>query len=209
MRGPLKRHPRARARRFVHLAEHQRHLGTLGRRIAVGVLGDDARFQELVVQVVPLARALADAREHADAAVALGDVVDQFLDQHRLAHPRAAEQADLAAARIGGEQIDDLDARHQNGALGRLIDKRRRGRVDGAGLGVANGPALVDRLADHVHDAAERLGADRHADLRAGIEHLLPAHRAVGRVHGDRAHDIFAQMLRHFEHEPPILDACF
>ena len=54
-------------------------------------------FEELVVEVVALAGALADAGEHRDAAVALGDVVDQLLDEHGLADAGAAEQADLAA----------------------------------------------------------------------------------------------------------------
>ena len=53
--------------------------------------------EELVIEVVALAGALADAGEHRDAAVALGDVVDQLLDQHGLADAGAAEQADLAA----------------------------------------------------------------------------------------------------------------
>ena len=38
----------------------------------------------------------------------------------------------------------------------------------GARQVAADRAALVDRLADDVHDAAERLGADGHADLRAG-----------------------------------------
>src|SRR3546814_6941782 len=56
-----------------------------------------------------LAGALTHPGEHRNAAVTLGDVVDQFLDQHGLAHAGTAEQADLAAARIGGEQVDHLD----------------------------------------------------------------------------------------------------
>src|ERR1700756_3924631 len=47
--------------------------------------------------------------EHGIAAVRLGDVVDQLLDQHGLADAGAAEQADLAALRIRGKKIDDLD----------------------------------------------------------------------------------------------------
>ena len=60
---------------------------------------------------------------------------------------------------------------------------------------------FVDRLADHVHDAAERSGADRNHDRRAGVGDFLAAHQAFGGVHGDGAHRVFAQMLRHFEHQ--------
>jgi hypothetical protein len=76
------------ARRLVHLAEDERDLGAFRRRVAVGVLGDDARVEELVIEVVALAGALADAGEHRGAAMALGDVVDQLLDEHGLADAR-------------------------------------------------------------------------------------------------------------------------
>ncbi len=65
----------------------------------------------------------------------------------------------------------------------------------------ADRAALVDRLADHVHDPAERLRADRHADLRAGRVDRLAAGQAVGRVHRDRADDVLAEMLGDLEHQ--------
>jgi hypothetical protein len=79
--------------------------------------------EELVIEVVALAGALADAGEHRHAAVALGDVVDQLLDQHGLADAGAAEQADLAALGVGREQVDDLDAGDEDRGLGRLVDE--------------------------------------------------------------------------------------
>ena len=75
----------ARARRLVHLAVDERDLV------------DHVRLGHLEQEVVALARALADAGEDRDAAVLLRDVVDQLLDQHRLADAGAAEEADLAA----------------------------------------------------------------------------------------------------------------
>src|SRR5207253_3076961 len=108
------------ARRLVHLAEHERDLGALGCRVAILVLGDDAGFEELVVEVVTFAGALTDAGEYADSAVALGDIVDQLLNEHGLADAGAAEQTDLAAAGIRREQVDDLDPGDQDRGLGRL-----------------------------------------------------------------------------------------
>ena len=55
----------------------------------------------------------------------LGDVVDQFHDDDRLADARAAERADLAALREGADEVDDLDARFEHGRLGVLVDQRR------------------------------------------------------------------------------------
>src|SRR3546814_7408651 len=58
------------------------------------------------------------------------------------------------------------------------------------------------RLAKDVEEAAERLRADGHRYLRAGVGDGLAAGRAVGRVHGDRADGVLAEVLRDFEDEP-------
>jgi hypothetical protein len=73
--------------------------------------------------------------------------------------------------------------------------------MDRQGVLGADRAALVDRLADDVDDAAQRLRADRHRRSGAGVDGLLAADQTVGRVHGDGAHGAFAQMLRHFEHQ--------
>ena len=68
-----------------------------------------------------------------------------------------------------------------------------------------NRAGFVDRLADHIHDAAQSGGANRHPDRAAGVDHFLAAHQAFGGVHGDGAHRVLAQMLRHFEHQAELL----
>ncbi len=59
------------------------------------------------------------------------------------------------------------------------------------------GRLAVDGIADDVPDAAERLVADRHRDGHAGVDDVDAAHEAVGRVHGDRAHAVVAEVLLH------------
>ena len=117
----------ARARRLVHLAIDQRHLGAFGGALAEL---DHAGIDHLVIEVVALARALADAGEHRHAAMRLGDVVDQLLDQHGLAHAGAAEQADLAALEVGREQVDHLDAGDEDLGRRRLVLEGRRVAMD-------------------------------------------------------------------------------
>ena len=163
------RHAGAGARRLVHLAVDQRHLRPLGGAVAQL---DDAGVDHLVVQVVALAGALTHAGEHRDAAMRLGDVVDQFLDQHGLAHAGAAEQADLAALQVGRQQVHHLDAGDQDFRRGGLILEARRLAVDRVAHGGGHRAALVDRVADHVQDAAQRARADGHGDRRAGVHHL-------------------------------------
>uniref|UniRef100_A0A182XR80 Prokaryotic-type class I peptide chain release factors domain-containing protein n=1 Tax=Anopheles quadriannulatus TaxID=34691 RepID=A0A182XR80_ANOQN len=183
------------ARRLVHLAVHQRDLGRLV------LQRDDTTLNHLVVQIVTLAGALADAGKHGVATVRLGDVVNQLHDEYGLADAGTTEQADLAALRVRGQQVHHLDARHQDllldahlDELGRLgVDRRRQVRVDRA--------ALIDRLADHVNDATERLRPDRDTDGRTGVQHALPTHQTLRTVHGDGAHRVLTQMLRNLQHQ--------
>ena len=115
-----------------------------------------------MIEVVALARALADAGEHRIAAVRLRDVVDQLHDQHGLADAGAAEQADLAALGVRREQVHDLDAGDENLRFGRLVGIERRLLMDRAPLRGLHRARFVHRIADHVDDAAEALVADRH-----------------------------------------------
>ena len=116
-------------------------------------------------EVIALTGALTDAHECRQAAVLLGEVVDQLLDDDRLADTGAAEQADLAALRIRREQVDDLDPGLEH--LG-----RRSERLEGRGVAMDR-PTLgvvrerftkVDRLAEDVEDPAQRRAADRHGN---------------------------------------------
>src|SRR3982751_3859280 len=107
-----------------------------------------------------------------------------------------------ASAWIGADMSLPMGPRSSIGSpLTFLI---RPGGFGGAGGGqfAADGPALVDRLADDVHDPAEGFGADGDADLRAGGVDRLAAGQAIGRVHGDGADHVLAEVLRDFEDQP-------
>ena len=56
---------------------------------------------------------------------------------------------------------------------------------------------VVDGLAEHVEEAAQRGRADGHGDRRAGVDDLGAARQAVGGVHGHGAHLVVAQVLLH------------
>jgi hypothetical protein len=177
------------ARRLVHLAEHEHRLV------------DDARLGHLEPEVVALTRALAHADEGAQAAVLLGQVVDELLDDHRLADAGPAEEADLAALGVRREQVDDLDAGLEHlGRRGEVLDVGRVA-VDRPALLDLDRLPLVDDLAEQVEDAPERDVADGHGDRAAGVDDLGAARQAVGGVHGHRAHTIIAEVLLHLAHE--------
>src|SRR5205085_11681388 len=97
--------------------------------------------------------------------------------------------------------IHPLEAGEENLRLGRLFGEERRRLMDRPPLIVRYGARLVDRIADHVDDAAQRAVADRHRNGSAGVRHLLTAHQPFARIHGDGAHGRFAEMLGDFEHQ--------
>ncbi len=186
------------ARGLVHLAVDQRALGAFDRAL-VRVLVH-AGLDHLVIEIVALARALADAGKHRITAMRLGHVVDELHDQHGLADAGTAEQPDLAALGVRREQVHHLDAGNQNRRFGRLIGVGRRVLMDGA-LGVAFDRAgLIDRIANHVDDAPEEAGTDRHRNRRAGVADFLAADQTFAGVHRHGAHGVLAELLGDFEH---------
>ena len=126
------------ARGLVHLAIDQGAFGAFGRAVMFLRVLVDAAFDHFMIKIVAFAGALADAGEHRIAAVGLGDIVDQFHDQHGLADARAAEQADLAALGVRREQVDDLDAGFENLRFRRLFGIGRSRLVNGAAGVVAD-----------------------------------------------------------------------
>ena len=97
------------------------------------VLSKTPGLFHLVDEVVALTGALADTGEHRDTAVVLRDALDHLLDEDGLADAGAAEQADLAALHVRGEQVDDLDA-----GLEQLRSWTRAGRTPAARGGSAS-----------------------------------------------------------------------
>jgi hypothetical protein len=106
-REASQRHTGTCARGLVHLAIHQRTFAL----IALLACLDDTRLNHLIVKVSAFARALANAREHREATMPLGDIVDQLHDEHGLADASAAEESNLATTLVRGKKIDDLQHR--------------------------------------------------------------------------------------------------
>jgi hypothetical protein len=183
------REPRApaRARRLVHLPEDES-----------GAV-EDARSPEFEQQLVPFARALADAGEDRNPRVALDGGADQLHDQHGLADPGAAEHRRLAALDERRQQIDDLDAGVKDfAAPGEAVERGRR-RVDRPARDAGGERrAAVDGFTRHVDEAAEHRVADRRRDRPAERACLgIPLEPGRG-PQRHRPHARGAQMLLHF-----------
>ena len=145
------------ARGLVHLSVHQGDLGGL-------VLeGDVTTLNHLVVQIVALPGPFADTSEHRETTVSLGNVVDK-LHKDSLADSSATKETNLASLTAGGKQVDDLD---KDFILDGHLVKVRSLSVDGLALVGGDGTPLVNRVTDHVDDAAKGLLADGDGDGEA------------------------------------------
>ena len=185
---------KTRAGRLGHLPVNQS-----GARLFRIARDDDAALGHFQPQVVAFAGALAHAGENRDAAVLHGDVVNQFHDENGLADARAAEQADFAALEIRLDQVDDLDAGFKHFESGGLIFQRRRRTMNRIVLVADDRTQLIDRLAQHVHHAAERGRPTGTCDAFAGVEGLHAANHSFGGLHRDGADAAFAEVLLHFD----------
>ena len=178
---------------LVHLAIHKGGLGP-------GLINlDHTSLNHLVVEVIALAGALADTGEHGVTSVVHGDVVDELHDEHSLADTGTAEEADLATLGIGSEEVDNLDARHKDLSLSRLLDELGGVGVDRHRLLGRDGAALVDGLADNVHDATKALGAGGNHDGQASVNALLSAGETLSGLHSNSADGILSEMLGDLE----------
>ena len=182
-------HAHTDSRGLVHLAEDKG-----------GVL-EDAHLFHLQVEVGALTGTLADAGEHGGTGEVAGDTGDHLLDEHRLAHTGAAEQADLAALDVRGQQIDDLDAGfHELGATLELVEGGGFA-VDTPLLTVAAEAGLVDAVTEGVEHVALDDVSDGNGDRLVGVDDLGTADEAVGRGHGDTTDDVVTQVLGDLEND--------
>ena len=143
-------------------------------------LGKNAGFLHFVIKVVALACTLADTCEYRDAAVLLGNVVDQLHDQDGFTNARTAEQTDLAALGIRSDQVDDLDSCLENLRGTFLLVIFRGLSVNFPALSTLDGLSVVDGLAEKVENTSEGLGTYGHRDALARINCLHAARHTVG-----------------------------
>jgi len=149
---------------FVHLAVHKGHF-----RFCLVFKVDNLGFDHFVIEVVTFTGTLTYAGKHGEAAMCLGDVVDEFHDEYGFAYACTAKRTNLTALCVRREQIDDLNAGDEDFAVGRLVDECRGFSMDRRFFLGFDRTTFVNRFADDVDDAAERFRADRNGNRRTGI----------------------------------------
>ena len=152
-----------------------------------------------MIEVVTFTSPLTHTGEHGVTAVLHRDVTDQFHHVYGLADTGATEQTDLTALGERADQIDYLDAGFQQLVAASLLGIARRRAVNAPALFFADGTGFVDRVAQHVHDPAQRGSAYRYGDGGAGVADVQTALEAFGRTHGNGTDDAVAQLLLDFQ----------
>src|SRR5690606_12138871 len=129
------------------------------------------------------------------------DACDHLLDDDGLADACTAEEADLATADEGAEQVDDLDACFEHFGAWVELGEGWGLTMDGHALGGVDGPTVINGLAGEVEDASEDGFTHGNGNGRAGVEDRHAAAKAVGGAQGDGADLSAAEMLLHFADE--------
>jgi len=77
--------------------------------------------------------------------------------------------------------------------------------MNGAAVSMLDRATFIDRLANHVQDAAQRAGTDRYRDRLGQVGHFAAPHQTLGRVHRDGAHGVLAKVLCHLKDQAVAL----
>jgi len=138
--------------------------------------------------------------------VALGDVVNQFHDEHSLADTSTAEQANLTSLGVWGKHINDLDASDEHFSFDLHVNKLWGIGVNWPHDLLANDWAtFVNGLTNDVHDTAEGAVTDWDLDRVTGVDDPLATDEAFGTVHGNSTDGVLTKMLCDFENESDVV----
>ena len=152
-----------------------------------------------MIEVVAFTGTLTHTGENRITRVLNRDVANQLHHVYSFAHAGATEQADLTAFSEGAEQVDHFNTGFENlGRCGQLVEggSMAMNRCQLLGFHRAR---FVNRAAQHIHNAAQGLGADGHHNRCAGAGHFQAAAQAVGGTQRNGAHHTVTQLLLHFE----------
>ena len=136
----------------------------------------------------------------------LGDVVDEFLNQHGLANTGTTEQTNLSATGVGGKQVDNLDTGLQDLGSGRLLNEGGRVGMDRTKLDTLDGTPLVNGLANDVHDTTQSALPDGNPNRSASVYNLLATDETLGTVHSNGSDRVLAKVSRDLEDETATME---
>ena len=133
--------------------------------------------------------------------MSLSDVVHQLHDKHGLTYTGTTEQSNLSTFHIRLQQVDDFNTCRKDLLVSRKVIKLWRLAVNRVTAFHVEWLHAIDRLSDNVHHTSANLVAWRHLYRCACRYYLHAALQTVGRVHGNTAYGILADVLLHLDNE--------
>ena len=125
----------------------------------------------------------------------LGYVVDEFLDEHGLAHACAAEETDFSALEIRFQQVYDLYAGEKHFLGGLEVFEFRGFAVDREAAARLELSKSVNGISGNIEDTAPDAGSHRHFDRVTGTYRFHASAKSVSGIHSHAAYGIFSNML--------------
>jgi hypothetical protein len=136
----------------------------------------------------------------------LGNVVDEFLNQHSLADTSTTKQTNLSTTGVGGEQVNDLNTGLQDFGSGRLLNEGGRVGVNRGELDAHDGTPLVNGLTNDVHDTTQSTLSDRDLDRSTSVDNLLSTNETLGTVHSNRSDRVLTKVGGDLEDETTTVE---
>lgn len=134
----------------------------------------------------------------------LGDVVDEFHDEHGLSDSCSSEQSDFSSLGVGGHQVDDLDTGDQNFVTLSLFNESWGFSVDWElDLGV-DWSSLVNGLSNNVHNSSQTFWSDWNHDWVSGILDGLSSNQTISSVHGNGSDSGISQVMGDLQDQSSI-----
>ena len=129
----------------------------------------------------------------------LCDIIDKFLDKHRLADSRSTKQSDFSSLEIRLQEVYNLDSREEHLLRSCKVFELWRFTMNRKGTILIQLGDSVNGFAHDIHDASPDLRAHGHRYGRIRAGHLESAAESVGTVHRNSADSVLADMLLHLK----------
>ena len=133
--------------------------------------------------------------------MSLCDVVDEFLNQHRLADTGTSEQTNFSTTCIRCKKVDNLYTSLQDLGGGRLVNEWRGVSVDGRKFNTLDGATFVNGFANDIHDPSEGCRADGNHDRSTSVNNFCTSDKTFCTIHGNGTYRVLTQVGRDLEDE--------
>merc|ERR1719427_2562961 len=146
--------------------------------------------------------------KHRVTSVGLGDVVNQFHDQHSFADTSSTEETNLTSLGVGSEQVHHLDTGDQDLLLDTHVLESRSFSVDSLALVGVNGTPLVNWISNNIDNTSKGFRTHRDHDGVASVVDNIATDKTFSTVHSNGSDGVLSQVLGNLQDKlgGPVLD---